>query len=53
MRWLERVEGIKDYASLVVKVLCAEQANRIIRESVVIRYDLKLAETYDLKYKVT
>jgi hypothetical protein len=36
MRWLGRVKGIKDYAPLIVKVLCAEQANRIIRESVVI-----------------
>jgi hypothetical protein len=36
MRWLGRVEGLKDYAPLVVKVPCVEQANRIIRESVVI-----------------
>jgi hypothetical protein len=36
MRWLEKVEEIKDYAPLVVKVPCVEQANRIIRESVVI-----------------
>jgi hypothetical protein len=52
MRWLGRVEGIKDYALLVVEVPCAKQANRIIREDVVIRYDLKLAETYDPKSKV-
>jgi hypothetical protein len=43
-RWLGRVEGIKDYAPLVVEVPCAEQANRMIKEGVVIQYDLKLAE---------
>jgi hypothetical protein len=36
MRWLGKVEEIKNYALLIVKVSCAEQANRIIRESVVI-----------------
>jgi hypothetical protein len=53
MRWLGRVEGIKDYAPLVVEVPCAEQANRMIREGVVMQYDLKLAETYDPKCRVT
>jgi hypothetical protein len=36
IRWLGRVEGFKDYALLIVKVLCVKQANRIIREGVVI-----------------
>jgi hypothetical protein len=36
IRWLERVKELKDYALLIVKVLYAEQANRIIREGVVI-----------------
>ena len=36
-----------------MKVPCAEQANRMIREGVVVRYDLKLAETYDPKSRVT
>jgi hypothetical protein len=53
MRWLGRVEGIKNYAPLVVEVPCAEQANRMIKEGVVIRYDLKLAEIYDSKSRVT
>jgi len=53
MRWLGRVEGIKDYAPLVVEVACAEQANRMIREGLIIQYDLKLAETYDPKSRVT
>jgi hypothetical protein len=53
MRWLGKVEGIKDYAPLIVKVSCAEQANRMIKKGVVIQYDLKLAETYDPKCKVT
>jgi hypothetical protein len=52
IRWLGRVEGVKDYAPLVVEVSYIEQANRIIREGVVIRYDLKLAEIYDPKYRV-
>jgi hypothetical protein len=52
MRWLGKVEGIKDYALLIVEVPYAEQTNRIIREGVVIQYDLKLAETYDPKYRV-
>ena len=53
IRWLGRVEGIKDYIPLVIEVLCAEQANRIIREGVVVRYDLKLAEIYNFKSRVT
>jgi hypothetical protein len=53
MRWLGRVEEIKDYAPLVVKVPCVKQANRIIKEGVVIQYDLKLAEIYDPKCRVT
>jgi hypothetical protein len=36
MRWLGKVEKIKDYAPLIVKVPCAEQTNRIIKESVII-----------------
>ena len=36
MRWLGRVEGIKDYAPLVVEVACAEQANRMIKDGVII-----------------
>lgn len=38
---------------MVVKIPYAEQANRMIREGVVIQYDLKLAETYDSKCRVT
>jgi hypothetical protein len=53
MRWLGRVEEIKNYAPLIVKVLYVKQANRIIKKGVVIQYDLKLAEIYDLKCKVT
>jgi hypothetical protein len=52
-RYLGRIEGIKDDAPLVVKIPCAEQANRMIREGVVIQYDLKLAETCDSKCRVT
>ena len=36
-----------------MEVPCSEQANRMIKEGVVIQYDLKLAEIYDLKCRVT
>jgi hypothetical protein len=36
MRWLRRIEEIKDYAPLIVKVFCVKQVNRIIKENVVI-----------------
>jgi hypothetical protein len=36
MRWLGKVEEIKDYAPLIVKVLCVKQANRIIKKGVII-----------------
>jgi hypothetical protein len=36
MRWLGKVEGIKNYAPLIVKISYAEQTNRIIKESVII-----------------
>jgi hypothetical protein len=35
-----------------VEVHCAEQANCMIREGVVIQYDLKLAETYDPRCRI-
>jgi hypothetical protein len=53
IRWLEKVKRFKDYALLIVEILYIKQANRIIKEGVVIQYDLKLAEIYNLKYKVT
>jgi hypothetical protein len=53
IRWLEKVEKIKNYVFLVVKVLYVKQVNRIIKESIVIQYDLKLAEIYNLKCRVT
>jgi hypothetical protein len=53
MKWLERVEGLKDYAPLIVKIPYAKQTNRIIKKGVVIQYDLKLAEIYNLKCRVT
>jgi hypothetical protein len=53
IRWLGYVEGEKEYASLIMRIDSATQANRLIQEGVVMRYDLKNAETYDPKYRVT
>jgi hypothetical protein len=53
VRWTSRVEGIKDYASIILEVDCAETANRMILEGVVMRYDLKLAERYEQSNRVT
>ena len=53
VRWLGYVEGEKEYASLILRVDSASQANRLIKEGVVMRYDLKNAETYDPKCRVT
>jgi hypothetical protein len=44
VRWLGYVEGEKEYASLILRVESASQANRLIQGGVVMRYDLKNAE---------
>ena len=53
VRWMSKVEGKKDYSSLIVEVASAEHANRIIIEGVIYRYDLKLVEVYDRTIRVT
>jgi len=53
VRWLGRVEGNRDYAPLVVEVESVEQANRLIREGMVMKYDLKMVETYNSKCRLT
>jgi hypothetical protein len=43
MRWLSQIIQ-KDFAPLLIKVNTAEQANRLINESLVIAYDLKIVK---------
>jgi hypothetical protein len=51
--WLGKIEGVKDYSSLVVEVDSASSANRMINEGVVHRYDLKTTELFDKSYRIT
>lgn len=51
--WLGKVEGVKDYSSLVVEVDSASSANRMINEGVVHRYDLKTTELFDKSCRIT
>jgi hypothetical protein len=53
IRWLGYVEGVKEYASLIMRIDSATQANRLIQEGIVMRYDLKNVETYDPKCRIT
>jgi hypothetical protein len=45
--WLKRLDEDKRFSSLIVEVTSAEQANRMIREGVLLRYELKTAERFD------
>ena len=51
MRWLGRTEGRKA-ASLVMDTDCAEAANRMIVESVIMAKEQKLVSKYDPRYRV-
>ena len=51
--WAGRVEGIKDYSSLIVEVSSATQANRMIQRGVVHKYDLKTTELFDRACRIT
>ena len=51
-RWLGRATG-KAFAPLVIEAETTEQANRLISEGVVMTFDLKLAERYDPKCRIT
>jgi hypothetical protein len=52
MRWLKRINR-KEFGLLVIKVDSAKQANRLIIERIVLRYDLKLVERYDIGCRIT
>ena len=52
MRWLGRAVE-KEHAPLLIEVSTAEQANRMIDEGLVIVYDLKIVERFNLKARIT
>jgi hypothetical protein len=52
MRWLKRTNR-KKFSPLVIKVDSAKQANRLIIEGIVLRYDLKQVKRYDVNCRIT
>jgi hypothetical protein len=52
VRWLEHVEEEKEYANLIIRIDNAIQANRLIQKGIIMRYNIKNIEIYDLKYRV-
>jgi hypothetical protein len=52
LRWLNRTDG-KEFSTLIIEADNAEDANRLIREGVIMGYDLKLTERYDSKCRIT
>ena len=52
IRWMSKIKRKKDYSSLIIEIVSAEYANRIITEVIVYRYDLKLTEVYDRTIRV-
>jgi hypothetical protein len=52
LRWLARTDG-KQFSTLIIETASAEQANRLIREGIVVGYDLKSVERYDTKCRIT
>jgi hypothetical protein len=52
MRWLKRTNR-KEFGSLMIEVDSAEQANRLIIEGIVLKYDLKQVERYDVSCRIT
>jgi hypothetical protein len=52
MRWLRRTNK-GDFAPLIIEVDSAEQANRLINEEVVIKYDLKSVKRYNASCRIT
>jgi hypothetical protein len=52
MRWLKRTNR-KKFGLLIIKVDIAEQANRLIIEGIVLKYDFKLVKRYDASCRIT
>ncbi len=52
LRWLSRPDG-KNFSTLIIETGSAEQANRMIREGVIMGYDLKSVERYDTRCRIT
>jgi hypothetical protein len=51
MRWLKRINK-KKFGSLVIEVDSAKQANRLIIEGIVLKYDLKQVKRYDVDCRI-
>jgi hypothetical protein len=51
--WLGRVEGTKEYASLMIETTNAKQANRLISLGMIDRYSIKKTELYDHACRIT
>jgi hypothetical protein len=51
MRWLKRINR-KKFGLLIIEVDSAEQANRLIIEEIVLKYNLKLVERYDVSCRI-
>jgi hypothetical protein len=52
LRWLGHV-GVKEFTTLILEVESATQANRLLQEGVIMKYDLKSAVVYDYKSRIT
>jgi hypothetical protein len=52
IRWLGHAEK-KEFTSMIIEIESASQANRVLQEGIVMKYDLKSAEIYDHKSRIT
>ena len=52
LRWLTRPDS-RDFLTLIIKADSAEHINRIIRENVILKYNLKIIKRYNTKYRIT
>jgi hypothetical protein len=50
--WLNKITEDKRFSSLIVHVASAAQANRLITEGVLLRYELKTAERFDRRSRI-
>jgi len=51
--WLRKPDEKKRFTSLIIQVESATLANRMISEGVLLRYELKVAELYDRRSRIT
>jgi hypothetical protein len=50
--WLKKIDDNKRFSSLIVEVTNPAQANRMITEGVILRYELKTAERFDRRCRI-